>query len=132
MIVTLKITLLRNIDWSTNIELEESATLEDLHHAVQHAVHFDNDHLYCFYMSRTDSSRSREYFDDENGLIFTKTLKDLFPLPPKQSMFYLFDWGDEWIFKISPSRKRPHEPVSRKRYPRVESESGTRPVQYPA
>ncbi len=131
MITTLKITLLRNLDWSANIELEESSTLEDLHLAIQSAVRFGNDHLYCFYMSRTDRSRSRETFDDENGLIFSQTLKDLFPLQKHQSLFYHFDFGDDWYFKISPTRKRPHEPVSRKKYPRVESESGTRPVQYP-
>ena len=135
MIITLKTTLLRGMycegDWSANIELDESATLEDLHHAIQEAVDFDNDHVYCFYLSRTDRSRSREYFDDENGLIFSKTLKDLFPLPTKQCLFYLFDWGYEWVFKISPSRKRPHEPVKGVTYPRIESESGVKPVQYP-
>jgi hypothetical protein len=72
-----------------------------------------------------------EFFDDENGLIFSTTLKDLFPLPAKQCLFYLFDWGDEWVFKISPSRKRPHEPVKRVKYPRIESESGVKPEQYP-
>ena len=135
MILTLKTTLIRGLycngDWSANIELDESSTLEDLHYAIQKSVDFENDHLYCFFLSRTDRSRSREYFDDENGLIFSKTLKDLFPLPAKQCLFYLFDWGDEWVFKISPSRKRPHEPVKRVKYPRIESESGTKPVQYP-
>ena len=134
MIITLKTTLLRGsyceADWSANIELDESATLEDLHDAIQKAVDFDDDHLYCFFLSRTDRSRSREYFDDENELIFTKRLKDLFPLPKKQCLFYLFDWGDEWVFKISPSRKRPHEPVKGVTYPKVESESGVKPVQY--
>ena len=135
MIITLKTTLIRgmycNGDWTANIELEESSTLEDLHIAIQKAVKFENDHLYCFFLSRTDRSRSRDYFDDENELIFSKTLRDLFPLPPKQSLFYLFDWGDEWVFKISPTRKLPHEPVQRAKYPRVESESGVKPVQYP-
>ncbi len=135
MIITLKTTLIRGMyckgDWSANIELDESSTLEDLHHAIQDAVDFENDHLFCFFLSRTDRSRSREYFDDENGLIFSRTLKDTFPLPAKQSLFYLFDWGDEWVFKISPSRKRPHEPVKRVKYPRMESESGTKPSQYP-
>ena len=134
MIITLKTTLLRGMycegEWSANIELDESATLEDLHDAIQKSVDFDNDHLYCFFLSRTDRSRSREYFDDENELIFTKRLKDLFPLPTKQCLFYLFDWGDEWVFKISPSRKRPHEPVKGVTYPKVESESGVKPVQY--
>ena len=95
MIITLKTTLLRGRycegEWSANIELDESATLEDLHDAIQKSVDFDNDHLYCFFLSRTDRSRSREYFDDENELIFTKRLKDLFPLPTKQCLFYLFN-----------------------------------------
>jgi hypothetical protein len=135
MIITLKTTLIRgmycNGDWTANIELEESSTLEDLHYAIQEAVDFYNDHLYCFFLSRTDRSQSRDYFDDENGLIFRTTLSDLFPLPEKQSLFYLFDWRYEWVFKISPSRKHPHEPVQRVKYPRVESESGVKPVQYP-
>ena len=136
MIITLKTTLLRGMyceaEWSANIELEDSSTLDNLHHVIQHAVDFDNDHLYCFFLSRTERSRSREYYDDENGLIFSKTLKDLFPLPDKKSLFYLFDWGDEWVFKISQTRKRPHERVKGMTYPRTESESGTKPVQYPA
>jgi hypothetical protein len=136
MIITLKTTLIRGIfyenDWSANIELDGSSTLKDLHYAIQDAVDFDNDHLYCFFLSRTDRSRSREYFDDENGLLFSKTLKDFFPLPAKQSLFYLFDWGDEWVFKNSPTRKRPHEPAKGVKYPRMESESGTKPVQYPS
>ena len=51
MIVTLKTTLVRGryceADWSANIEIDESATLEDLHYAIQKAVDFENDHLYC-------------------------------------------------------------------------------------
>lgn len=136
MIITLKILLVRGMycesDWSATIELDESSTLEDLHFAIQKAVDFEDDHMYCFFVSRTDRSRSREYFDDENELIFTQTLKDLFPLPKDRCLFYLFDWGDEWVFKISPSRKRPHEPVKGVTYPRIESESGVKPVQYPS
>ena len=135
MIITLKVTLIHGMycegEWAANIELDESSTLEELHDAIQAAVDFDNDHLFCFFLSRTDRSRSREYFDDENGLLFSKTLKDMFPLPTKQSFFYLFDWGDEWLFKISRTRKRPHERVKGMTYPRTESESGTKPVQYP-
>ena len=134
MIMTLKVTLIRgryyNDKWVANLELEESSTLEDLHYAIQEVVGFDNDHLYCFFQSRTDRSRGRVYFDEENGLIFSETLTALFPLPAKQSLYYLFDWGDEWVFKISQSRKRPHEPVNGVTYPRMESESGIKPNQY--
>jgi len=136
MIITLKFTLIRGMycenQWSAEIELDDTSTLDVAHHAIQEAVEFGNDHLYCFYLSRTHRSRTREYFDDENGLIWEKTLADMFPLPPKQALFYLFDWGDEWVFKISPSRKRPHERVKGAKYPRIVSESGVKPEQYPA
>ena len=135
MIITLKITVVCGLhcngDWAANIELDESSSLESLHDAIQKAVDFDNDHLYCFFLSRTDRSRSREYFDDENGLLFSKTVKDMFPLPAKQSLFYLFDWGHSWIFKISPTRKRLKKPATGVSYPRVDSELGTKPSQYP-
>ena len=135
MIMTLKITLIRGMycegEWTANIELDESSNLDDLHDAIQKAVDFDDDHAYCFFLSRTDRSRSREYFDEENGLILSKTVAEMFPPPAKQSLYYLFDWGNEWVFKISQTRKRPHEPVKRVKYPRIESESGTKPDQYP-
>jgi hypothetical protein len=135
MITTLKVTLVRGLyaeqAWSVEIELDGSSTLDALHDVIQDAVGFENDHLYCFYRSRTDRSQTREYFDDENGLIWETKLADMFPLPPKQSLFYLFDWGDEWVFKISPSRKKSHECQKGVEYPRVINESGTKPVQYP-
>ena len=136
MITTLKLTLVRGLycedDWTANIELDESSTLEALHYAIQKAVGFDNDHSFSFFYSRTDRSRSREYFHDDDESIVTKKVKDLFPLPERQSLFYLFDWGDEWVFKISQSRKRLKEAVTGVSYPRVESESGIKPVQYPS
>lgn len=97
MITTLKVTLLHGAyyrnEWSATIEIDESSTLEELHYAIQKAVNFASDHLFCFYISRTDSSRNRIMFDDENGLVFTKKIKGLFPLPRRESLFYLFDWG---------------------------------------
>jgi hypothetical protein len=135
MIITLKIAVVRGLyceaDWSVTMEVDEHSNLEGLHFAIQDAVGFDEEHLYSFFVSRTDRSRDREYFDDENELIYSKTLKDMFPLPERRSLYYLFDWGDQWVFKISLSRKRPHEPADGVEYPRVVNESGVRPVQYP-
>ncbi len=135
MIITLKITLIRGRffenDWMANIELDDSSTLMDLHDAIQMAVDFDEDHGFSFFLSRTDRSRSREYFHGDEDSIVTKRMKDMFPLPAKKSLYYLFDWGDEWVFKISPTRKRPHEPVKDAIYPKTDSELGVKPVQYP-
>ncbi len=136
MITTLKVTLVRGLyceeDWTANIELDEASTLAELHDAIQMAVGFDSDHSFSFFLSRTDRSRTREYFNDDDESIDTKTVKDMFPLPEKQSWFYLFDWGDEWVFKISKTRKSLQPALPRVKYPRVESESGIKPVQYPS
>lgn len=136
MITTLKITLVRGRyyedDWTANIELDESSTLAELHDAIQMAVGFDNDHGFSFYFSRTDRNRSGEYINDDDESIDTQTVKDMYPPPERQSLFYLFDWGDEWVFKISQSRKRLQQTSPGVVYPRVESESGIKPVQYPS
>ena len=60
MIIELKIVLAsgRHFDgeWEANIQLDESATLEDLHCVIQRAVRFDNDHSYSFlHISRLQS-----------------------------------------------------------------------------
>lgn len=132
MILTLRTKLSRSTDgWSADIEIDSTSTLEQLHYAIQDAVAFDNDHLYAFFIARTDRSGERDYLDDENGRIFSTTLEKLYPLPPKKSFFYLFDFGDTWIFRVTLSRKRPHDPQEGVVYPRVVAEKGTTPEQYP-
>ena len=113
------------------IEIASAGTLEDLHLAIQDAVGFDNDHLYEFYVARTERSRDRQTFDNENGRIYSTALDDLFPLDKGQKLYYLFDYGDNWRFKISKSRVKPHPPVEGKEYPRVIESTGKNPDQYP-
>ncbi len=43
------------------IELSSSATLEELHMAIQHAFAFQNDHLYSFFMSGNAWDSATEY-----------------------------------------------------------------------
>jgi Plasmid pRiA4b ORF-3-like protein len=113
------------------IEIDSSSTLEDLHLAIQDAVDFDNDHLYEFYISRTERSRDRIRFDDENGGIYEVTLASLYPLEKRKKLFYLFDYGDNWVFQITKSRKKPTEPKKGIKYPRVVERVGKNPEQYP-
>lgn len=117
--------------WSADIEIDSASTLDQLHYAIQKAVDFENDHLYAFCIARTYRSRAREFFDDDDGRVFTTTLEAMFPLPPRKSLFYLFDFGDEWLFKVTRSQKRPHEPQEGVVYPRVVKEVGDKPEQYP-
>jgi len=136
MIIELKVTLEDGMyaeeRWDGVLAIDASATLEDLHFAIQEAVGFDNDHLYEFYIARTDRSRERDQFDEENEGIFKMTLKDLFPLPDKKHLYYMFDYGDSWLFKISKTRKKAWEPEPGFTYPRLILETGEKPEQYPS
>ncbi len=132
MIWTLRTKLARDdTGWSTDIEIDSTSTLDELHFAIQEAVDFDNDHLYAFYIARNERSGGQELMDDENGRVFTTTLEDLFPIENKKSLFYWFDFGDDWKFKIMKARKAPHDPQQGVVYPRVVAEVGTKPEQYP-
>lgn len=117
--------------WEGEIEIESTATLEDLHFAIIEAVNFDNDHLYEFYVSRTERSRDRIRFDVENGEIFTRTLESLYPLEKGRKLFYMFDYGDHWLFKVTKSRKKQSEEKPDTEYPRLLKTVGKAPEQYP-
>ena len=127
MILTMKVKL---HDWSGTIEMDDSSTFEDLHYVIQQAVEFDDDHLYEFYLATSDRSRKRDAvssYEDAD----TITLKSFFPIPGGKQLFYLFDYGDNWVFRISLARKEPFNAMSGVKYPQLISETGGRPVQYP-
>ncbi|WP_324731614.1 IS1096 element passenger TnpR family protein [Pseudomonas paeninsulae] len=131
----MKVELIFNIHeevdlWKGVIEIDSSSTLEDFHFAIQDAVEFDDDHLYEFYVSKTVRGRNRVTFDDENEKIYEVTLDGLFPLDKGHGLYYMFDYGDSWLFKITKSRKHPRHSSEGIEYPRLVSESGRRPEQY--
>ena len=136
MIWILKIELLFGAyaeeEWEGTIEIESSSTLEDLHFALQDILNFDNDHMYEFYVSRTERSRDRIRYDDENGLVYDLTLEKLYPLGKNRKLFYLFDYGDHWLFKATKSRKKAQDPIQGIEYPRLIEEVGIKPEQYPS
>jgi hypothetical protein len=117
--------------WEATIAVDASWTLEWLHHAIQRAVAFDNDHLYELFIARTPRSRERIRFDDEDGGLYEHSIESLFPLPTDRRLYYLFDYGDHWVFQISRTRHQPYEPEPGVEYPVVLSERGQRPEQYP-
>ncbi|WP_295584563.1 hypothetical protein [uncultured Lamprocystis sp.] len=136
MIWTLQIKLLAgrwaSNDWAATIALNASSTLEDLHHIIQQAVDFDDDHLYGFFVARTPHSRDRvRYDDDEDEGPLSTTLEQLFPLPKDRKLFYRFDYGDDWIFQISRTRSKPFAAEPGIHYPRLIGQSGEKPSQYP-
>gem|GEM_PF-271068 len=70
--------------------------------------------------------------DYENGgQTFSRRICDTLPAPSGRRLFYLFDWGDEWLFSITKPRQKPQQPVPSRKYPRTVSQQGKRPKQYP-
>lgn len=135
MILPLRIKLLfgrwKNSPWECEIDVDAKTSLAELHNLIQQAVHFDNDHLFEFFIARTDRSRDRIRYDEEDDELFTHTLDDIFPLPKNRNLYYMFDYGDSWYFQVSRTRRRPFLPKSDMDYPLLVSQTGKRPEQYP-
>lgn len=111
--------------WKVELECLDSFSLYELHDAIQDAVGFDDDHLYEFYVARGERNRNRIEYPDMNIC-----LSEIFPLPPKNHLHYLFDYGDCWMFRIGRTRKKIKDPENGVEYPVVIKETGEKPIQY--
>ena len=135
MIETLTIKLVHDSrpkekQWQCTLEIPVDYSLEDLHYEIQAAVNFDNDHLYEFYIAKTHSSANAEVIQCDYNAIETTTIADITLKMKGKKLFYLFDYGDNWLFQISKSRKKPFEPKARAIYPRIAFKQGRKPKQY--
>jgi len=65
----------------------------------------------------------------EPGNVQTTTLEDL-SLRPRQEFMYLFDYGDEWRFKVRVHAINPE--AAEGGYPRIVESVGEAPEQYPS
>ena len=118
------------------IEMKSDSSLLDLHDAIQDAVGFDRDHLFEFFAGRHRRNQKIVYadtFDSEAAFdaYDNMSLEQVFPLPSKCKLFYHFDFGDDWYFKIRKSRKKPFEAIPGVEYPRIIEKIGPDPEQYP-
>ncbi len=119
------------------IEISSTATLFDLHDAIQDAVDFDRDHLFEFFAGRHHRNRKLVFADDFDweasaAAYAAITLDRVYPLSKGLKLFYHFDFGDDWYFGIRKSRKKPWEPEVGVQYPRVVEATGPNPEQYPS
>ena len=108
--------------WSKTIEVNEGFTLQGLHNYIQKIVDFDDDHLYEFYVGKNPKNKAYTLSDK------TK-LNEIYPLTG-QKLYYLFDFGDGWLFQIKKSRKKKMADRESK-YPALIESSGVNPEQYP-
>lgn len=108
--------------WSKTIEAKENFTLQELHKYIQEIVEFDDDHLYEFSIRRTARSSRR-------AISKTTKLSDIYPLSGEK-LYYLFDFGDSWLFEIKKQRKKKLA-ENGKMYPTIIESTGVNPEQYP-
>jgi hypothetical protein len=110
------------IPWSRTIEVKENFTLRKLHRYIQEIVDFDDDHLYEFYLGRNPRNNMHTVSNDTG-------LNQIYPSNGLK-LYYLFDFGDCWLFEIRKSRKK-KQAVGNQKYPAVIESHGNNPEQYP-
>lgn len=84
------------------IKLSHNHTLYDLHMEIQNAFHFDDDHLYTFFMEGKRSSKNNFHSDmcGEGPYVDHAVIGEL-GLYKGKRILYLFDYGDMWQFMIN-------------------------------
>ena len=140
MIWTLKVTCIFGLYLEEEcvrvIEVDSRSSLMDLHDAIQDAVDFDQDHLFEFFAGRHWRNRKVKFEDsleweDMFDTYASLSLEDIYPLEKGLKLYYHFDFGDDWYFEITRSRKKPTDPEPGVKYPRAVERIGPNPDQYP-
>ena len=120
------------------IEIDSGKSLYDLAEGIVRAFDFDLDHAFGFYGkltgSYTQSPLRYELFADMDGgssdarSVKRTTVAQAFR-GVGSKMLFLFDYGDEWRFKVEVIGLG--EKVPKARYPKVLAIVGKAPPQYP-
>jgi hypothetical protein len=122
-----------------DIEIEASDSLYSFARAIIMAFGFDFDHAFGFYTGLTPAKMMREYpryelFADMGetgpnvGSVKKTKVAQAFPIIG-HTLVFLFDYGDEWRFRVS--LRATGAKVAKVRYPRIVATRGDAPPQYP-
>ncbi|MDQ2801181.1 MAG: plasmid pRiA4b ORF-3 family protein [Pseudomonadota bacterium] len=121
------------------IEIESSNSLYHLAEAILLAFDFDLDHAFGFYSGETARTLmvqqpKYELFADigeesDAASVKNTRLDKAFP-KAGYAMTLLFDYGDEWLFRVEMLRSGAK--AAKVRYPRLVASEGKSPDQYPA
>ncbi len=119
--------------WEAVIEVPDNYSLFEFHLFIQHVANFENDHLFEFYAGRNERNRKNKFsensgYPDDGGDYENILLKDIYPLKGLK-LYYLFDFGDNWIFEIHKNRKKAKIQEDFE-YPRIVSDNGIKLRQY--
>ena len=81
--------------------------------------------MHQFFVSRNARHNRSNVIEDES-----LTFAEIFPIEKSNFLFMLFDFGDDWVFRINKTRKKT-ELQQNVAYPRIIEHIGRNPVQYP-
>src|ERR1700730_17253061 len=122
-----------------DVEIEGSKSLYRLAEAILSAFGFDFYHAFCFYSGLTPATMMHtdpryELFvdmgDADPGVLSVKKTKVAQAFPAiGHAMLFLFDYGDEWHFRVTLTGTA--KKLAKVRYPRVVAARGEAPEQYP-
>lgn len=122
------------------IEIEDKQTLYDLHRNIQNLFDWDNDHMFSFYLSEKLYDWDNEYSANPVGEHTVSSygkqskpaaeyeLRDL-DLSMGFSFWYLFDYGDKLVHKITVEKIREMKPEE-SGFPKLIDSKGDNPSQY--
>lgn len=146
-VVVFKVTLIDNKQIYRKIAIRTGQTLHDLHSAIFKAFDRFDEHLYTFFIPntavknfdpgtvyRSSMKYSHPYaleesiFSADNEIDAAMTPLEDVRLKPKDKLFYLFDFGDEWWHELT-VLETAGEPDTEK-YPRIIESKGESPAQY--
>ncbi|WP_459930605.1 plasmid pRiA4b ORF-3 family protein [Desulfosporosinus burensis] len=121
-----KVSLSRGIWRKINMAAKHS--LHQLHLAIQEAFEFDNDHLYSFFMDNKKWSYDRYDSPLDDGPNAEEVTIGELGLYPGKTILYLFDYGDEWEFKVEVEEINSDKPLPLT--PQIVGKRGEAPDQY--
>jgi hypothetical protein len=134
--ITLRVSLEPKI--FRDIEISSEASLYRLAQVINKAFGFDFDHMFGFYDNLKNPYKSNTVFElftdmgepsDENARGVKKSkVTDAFD-KDGTTLAFLFDYGDEWIFKVK--RTGAAESAAAKTYWNLIKSVGEAPEQYP-
>jgi hypothetical protein len=125
---------------SRTIEIKDKQTLYDLHITIQHLFGWDNDHMFSFYLSEKLFDRDYEYSANPLGEHLVSNygkqskpatdaeLRDL-DIQMGFSFWYLFDYGDELVHKVTVEKIREMK-SEESGFPKLIDSKGEVPPQY--
>ena len=103
-------------------------TLHKMHLAIQEAFEFGDDHLYSFFMDNKKWSNDRYDSPHDEGPNADEVTIGELGLYVGKTFLYLFDYGDEWEFKVEVEEINSGNPLPL--MPQIVGKRGKAPDQY--